>query len=68
MESEYYIYCGDKGWWGKSATYVSDINKAQIFSRQMAIEFCAKRYNGVLEGTVSHVPVRVEDVEAVLGK
>jgi hypothetical protein len=64
----YYIYAGDKGWWGETSTYVSDVEQARKFTHAEAIEFCRRRTNKILDVSVSHVPVAEADVEAILAK
>lgn len=63
---EYYIY-SEKGWWGKSSTFTSDVEKAKVFTRYEAIAFCRARVNKELDA-MGFVPVLRSDIEEVLLK
>lgn len=43
MDELYYIFAGDKGWWGNTGTYTTDFAAAKQFTREKAIAFCRQR-------------------------
>ena len=61
----YYVYCGEKGWWGKTG-YTSVFAEAKEFTRETAIHFCKARNNGKTDGLLGAVPVLSSDLFEVM--
>lgn len=66
MTPTYYVYAGDKGFWGNGGTYVSQFRDAKEFTREAAIDFCRRRVNKAV-GDMPCVPVPADDMREVLG-
>lgn len=45
MEELYYIFAGERGWWGTVGTYTTDLTQAKQFTKEKAIAFCRQRAN-----------------------
>lgn len=60
MSPVYYVYVFDRGWWGASGTYSSEVSKAMEMTHEQAVAFCKKRYSRMLG--VSAVPVLQSDI------
>lgn len=68
VETQAYIYFGDRGWWGKGGGYTSDLKQAQSMGLEQAVKFCQSRYNPNLNDGLICAPVRVSDVDQIVNK
>lgn len=66
MDQTYLVYFGDRGWWGVSGAYTTELKYAKRFGRQAAIDFCKTRYNGQMDDVVAAVPINEDDLLQVV--
>jgi hypothetical protein len=71
MMDEYLIWSHEHGgWWGpERCGYGQSISKAGRYSREEAIQICTRAIPGTSTylGALPELPVRVADVEALIG-
>lgn len=68
-EPEFLVWSAQHdAWWGPGRCgYVKSPSKAGKYSRAQALEICANSIpDGIREGRLAEIPVRVEDVRAML--